>query len=292
MPEIWFPNLGIKIDKLSRTAFSIGSFNVYWYGLIIGLAIIAAVLLVLHEAKRSGQKPEDYIDFASFAIILSVIGARLYYVIFSWDMYKDNLLKIFAFREGGLAIYGGVLTGILCGIIFCKRRKINFFLMADTVLPSVLLGQVCGRWGNFINREAFGGYTDGLFAMRILKDQASYIPQSVLDNIINVNGTEYIQVQPTFLYESFLNLCLLIFLLILRKHKKFNGQIGTLYLIGYGTIRFIVESFRTDQLTIGQSGIAVSQIVSIILALCGIVLYIKLYKKSKTENLKGDNIEN
>lgn len=116
-------------------------------------------------------------------------------------MYKDDLLKIFAFREGGLAIYGGVLTGILCGIIFCKRRHINFFLLADTVLPSVLLGQVCGRWGNFINREAFGGYTDGFFAMRILKDQASYIPQSALDNIINVNGTEYIQVQPTFLYD-------------------------------------------------------------------------------------------
>lgn len=123
MPEIWFPNLGIKIDKLSRTAFSIGNFNIYWYGLIIGLAIIAAVLLVLHEAKRSGQKPDDYIDFASFAIILSVIGARLYYVIFSWDMYKDNLLKILTFREGGLAIYGGVLTGILCGIIFCKDVK-------------------------------------------------------------------------------------------------------------------------------------------------------------------------
>ena len=292
MPEIWFPNLGIKIYKLSRTAFSIGNFNIYWYGLIIGVAIIAAFMLVLHEAKRSGQKPEDYIDFASFAIILSVIGARLYYVIFSWDMYKDNLLKIFAFREGGLAIYGGVLTGILCGIVFCKKRHINFFLLADTVLPSVLLGQVCGRWGNFFNREAFGGYTDGLFAMRILKDQASYIPQSVLDKIVNVNGTEYIQVQPTFLYESFLNFCLLIFLLILRKHKKFNGQIGTLYLIGYGIIRFIVESFRTDQLTIGSTGIAVSQVVSIILTLCGIIFYIKLYNKSKTEKLKGDNIEN
>ena len=113
MPEIWFPNLGIKIDHLSRTAIKIGNFNIYWYGLIIGAAIILATLLVIHEAKRSGQRPEDYIDFASFAIVLSVIGARLYYVIFSWDMYKDNLIKIFAFREGGLAIYGGINGAIL-----------------------------------------------------------------------------------------------------------------------------------------------------------------------------------
>ena len=288
MPEIWFPNLGIKIDHLSRTAIKIGNFNIYWYGLIIGTAIILATLLVIHEAKRSGQRPEDYIDFASFAIVLSVIGARLYYVIFSWDMYKDNLIKIFAFREGGLAIYGGVLTGILCGIIFAKKRGINFFLLADTVLPSVLLGQVMGRWGNFFNREAFGGYTNGLFAMRILKEQASYLPQSALNNLITVNGTEYIQVHPTFLYESSLNLCLLVFLLILRKHKKFNGQIASLYMFGYGIIRFFVESLRTDQLQIGSTGIAVSQAVSAVLIIIGIIFYIKL-KKESLNSMKGDS---
>ena len=292
MPEIWFPNLGIKIEHLSRTAFKIGSFSIYWYGLIIGLSIIAAVLLVLHEAKRSGQNPEDYIDFASFAIILSVIGARLYFVVFSWDMYKDNLLKIFALREGGLAIYGGVLTGILCGIIFARKRGINFFQLADTVLPSVLQGQICGRWGNFINREAFGGFTDSLFAMRILADQASYIPQSALENMVIVNGAKYIQVHPTFLYESFLNLCLFIFLIILRKHKNFHGQIGSLYLIGYGIIRFFVESLRTDQLKIASTGIAVSQVVSAALVICGVIMYIKLSKKGKTDDMKGDNVEN
>ncbi len=288
MPEIWFPNLGIKIQHLSRTAFSIGDFNVYWYGLIIGFAIMAAVSVVIHEAEISGQKPEDYIDLAPFAIVLSVIGARLYYVIFSWDMYKDNIIKIFAFREGGLAIYGAVLTGILCGIIFAKKRKLDFFEMTDTVLMGVLLGQIIGRWGNFVNREAFGGYTDGLFAMRILKQQASYIPQSALDNIINISGVEYIQVQPTFLYESFLNLCLLIFILIIKRHKKFNGQIGMLYVIGYGFIRIFVESFRTDQLKIASTGIAVSQVVSAAFIILGIIIYIKLKNKKQ----RMDSIEN
>ncbi|MCI1931131.1 MAG: prolipoprotein diacylglyceryl transferase [Clostridia bacterium] len=280
MPEIWFPNIGIKIYHLSRVLFSIGNFNIYWYGAIIGIGIVLATLLVLHEAERSGQKKEDYIDLASFGIIASVIGARLYYVIFSWDNYKTDLLKIFAIREGGLAIYGGVLTGIVCGIIFSKRRKIPFWLVADTVLPSVLLGQILGRWGNFFNREAFGGYTNGLFAMRYLKNQVANIAPSVLAHVITVNGTEYIQVQPTFLYESFPNLCLFIFLIILRKHKKFDGQIGTLYMIGYGIIRFFVEGLRTDQLKLFDTGIAVSQVVSIVLIIVGIAFYIILMKRS------------
>jgi len=285
MPEIWFPNLGIKINHLSRVFLSIGSFDLYWYGLIIGVGIVLAVLLVLHEAKRSGQKPEDYIDLASFAIILSLIGARVYYVIFSWDNYKNDLLKIFAVREGGLAIYGGVITAIICGIIFSKRRKISFWLIADTVVPSILLGQILGRWGNFFNREAFGCYTNCIFAMRYLKDQVANIAPSVLEHIVTVNGTEYIQVHPTFLYESSLNLCLFIFLLILRRHKKFTGQIGTLYFIGYGLIRFFIEGLRTDQLIFMHTGVAVSQVVSAVLFFCGIIFYIVLKKLGKKEKV-------
>ncbi len=289
MPEIWFPYLGIKIDHLSRVAFTIFGYNIYWYGLIIGTAIVAAFALVLYEAKRSGQNQNDYIDFASFVIILSIIGARLYYVIFSWDYYKDNPLKIFAIHEGGLAIYGAIITGIICGLVFSKVKKLNFFLMFDTVIPSVLLGQICGRWGNFFNREAFGGYTDSLFAMRYLSEQVPNIPSSVAEHIININGASYIQVHPTFLYESSLNLCLFILLIILRKHKKFHGQIGALYLIGYGIIRFFVESLRTDQLLIGSMGIPVSQVVSAIIFAIGIVLYLRL---PKTPVNKGDSIEN
>lgn len=283
-PEVWFPNLGIKIKHMSRVAFSIFGFDVYWYGLIIGSAIMLGVLLMINEAKRTGQNPDEYLDFGIYVIILSIIGARLYYVIFLWKDYKDNLIKIFAVREGGLAIYGAVLTGIIFGAIYSRKKKKNFWLIADTVLPSVLLGQICGRWGNFFNREAFGGYTDGLFAMRYLKAQVmeSNISANIMSHIINVNGAEYIQVHPTFLYESLWNLALFIGLILLRKYgKKFNGQIGALYIIGYGSGRIWIEGLRTDQLILDSTGLAVSQLVSGILIIIGIAIYIWKMNKRK-----------
>lgn len=281
MPDVWFPNLGIWIDKLDRTAITIGGFSLYWYGIIIGVAILLAVLLVMYEVKRTGQNVDEYLDFATWAIILSIIGARVYYVVFSWDMYKDDPMKIFAIREGGLAIYGAVITGILCGIIYCKMKKKSFWLLADTVLPSLMLGQLIGRWGNFFNREAFGGYTDGLFAMRYKVDQVGNIAQSVMDKVVTVGGTEYIQVHPTFLYESTWNLCCLIILLILRKHKKFDGQIGSLYLVFYGLGRVWIEGLRTDQLLFWHTNIAVSQLLSAVLVAVGLIIYICRRNASK-----------
>jgi len=282
MPEIWFPNLGICIDKLNRTAVSIGGFNLYWYGIFIGIAIVCAVLLVMWEAKRTGQSIDEYLDFGTWAIILSIIGARAYYVIFSWDYYKTDLMKIFAFREGGLAIYGAVITGILCGAVYCFiLKKKDFWLMADTVLPSLLLGQAIGRWGNFFNREAFGGYTDGLFAMRYVLEQVGEVPQSVLDKMMTIGGVNYIQVHPTFLYESMWNFAVLIILLVLRKHKQFDGQIGALYLVGYGLGRVWIESLRTDQLLLWNTNIAVSQLLSVVLIAVGLILYIYRRNASK-----------
>ena len=273
--EVWFPNLGIKIENLSRQALSVFGFEIYWYGVIIGTAILLAWLLALYEAKRTNQNPEEYMDFGIAAIILSIIGARVYYVIFSWSDYKDNLIKIFAFREGGLAIYGAVLAGILSGIVYAKMKKKNVWLMADTVLPSLLLGQALGRWGNFFNREAFGGYTDGLFAMRYIKDQVHGVAASVLENTVIVEGIEYIQVHPTFLYESLWSIGLLIILIVIRvKYKKFDGQVGTLYAIGYGMGRLWIEGLRTDQLLIGSTNIAISQVVSVLMIIVGITLYL------------------
>lgn len=270
MPDVWFPNLGISIMHLDRVAFRLFGKEIYWYGVIIGAAVILATILALREAQRTNQNPEDYLDLAMWGMAFALIGARLYYVAFSWEDYKGDLLKIFAVREGGLAIYGGIIAGILTAMIFAKRRGLNFWQIADTAAPSVLLGQALGRWGNFFNKEAFGGYTDGLFAMRYLKDQVSNIPQSALERMVTVNGAEYIQVQPTFLYESLWSLAVLLMLCIFRRQKKFHGQIFGLYLLGYASGRVWIEGLRTDQLRIGQ--VAVSQALSAFLILLSFVI--------------------
>lgn len=282
MPEIWFPNLGIQIKELSNVAFSIFGIDVYWYGVIIGTGIILSLFLALYEAKRTNQNPENYMDFTMIAIVVCVICARLYYVIFSWDYYSQHLSEIFAIRNGGLAIYGGIIGGVLTAYFYTKAKKLNFWLFADTAAPSLLLGQIIGRWGNFFNREAFGGYTDGIFAMRYMKDQVSHISQSVLDKVVNINGVEYIQVQPTFLYESFWNLCVFIILMVLKRKKKFDGEIFGFYIIGYALGRVWIEGLRTDQLIIGSTGIPVSQLLSAFLIVAGIVIIYLRNKKTKT----------
>lgn len=279
MPEIWFPHLGIKIEHLSRVIFQIFGYDVYWYGVIIGSGVLLALALAVHEAKRTQQNPENYVDIALFGVIFSVIGARLYYVIFSWEFYVNEPLKIFALREGGLAIYGGIIAGIITVIVYTKVKNLNFWLVADTAAPSLLLGQIIGRWGNFFNREAFGGYTDNIFAMRYLKEQVHNIAPSVLEKVITVNGIEYIQVHPTFLYESMWNMGVFVLLFIMKKRKKFNGEIFGLYLLGYACGRVWIEGLRTDQLKIAN--FAVSQLLSAVLIVGAIVLLWYRNKKSK-----------
>ena len=275
MPDIWFPNLGIEIEKLSRVAFSVLGKDVYWYGIFIGLGVIFGVVFAMLEAKRTKQDPDLYVDFVIYALIFAIIGARLYYVAFSWDYYSANPAKIFALREGGLAIYGGIIGAVLTAIVYCKKKKVDFWLLADTACPSIAFGQMMGRWGNFFNREAFGGFTDGPFAMRLRLDQVrpGDVSQQVLDNLMNFGGVDYIQVHPTFLYESMWNLCLFLLLVLYRPKKKFAGQIFGLYFLGYALGRVWIEGLRTDQLMIG--GFAVSQLLSagIIVASVGFLLW-------------------
>ncbi|MBE5837561.1 prolipoprotein diacylglyceryl transferase [Butyrivibrio sp.] len=264
--DIAFPHLNIYLENVPKS-FTVFGFSIALYGVIIGLGFFLALILISKIAGATGQNPDTYWDVATFVIVFSIIGARIYYVFFAWDYYKDNPISVFNIRNGGLAIYGGVIAGFLTAFIYCRIKKVNFFLLTDTIMPGLLLGQVMGRWGNFTNREAFGEYTDNLFAMRLPVEAVRSGEITELMKAHMVEGTNYIQVSPTFLYESMWNLCLLIIILLYIKHKKFDGEIVLLYLGGYGLGRFWIEGLRTDQLIMHTTGLPVSQM----LAMCLVV---------------------
>ena len=281
---IRFPNLNIVLEHVG-SEINIGGFSIKFYGIIIAIGFIAGLFVAMREAKRTGQNPEDYLDYMLWMVIPVIIGARLYYVIFSWDAYKNNLWDIFAIRQGGLAIYGGVIAGVLVLIIFCKIRGNSFFLMADTAVMGLLIGQIMGRWGNFFNREAFGGYSNGLLAMQIPVADASYTTPDLLDKMVTIGGIQYIQVQPTFLYEALWNLGVLLIIFLWRKKKKFDGELLCLYMAGYGAGRCWIESMRTDQLLIGSTDIPVSQVLAGILCIVGVAVIIIQRRKYKNTGL-------
>lgn len=284
MFEAWFPYLGLKIETLNKVAFNIFGFEVYWYGILIALGVILGLFTVQKIAKQTGQNPEIYVEAIIYCIIFGLIFARVYYVIFSWEYFKNHLNEVFYIRNGGIAIYGGIIGGLISSYIYTKVKKINFFEFTDTAVVGLLIGQIIGRFGNFINREAFGGYTDSIFAMRYLKDQVGHLTQDVLDNVINIDGIEYIQVHPTFIYEAFWNLISLIIILIYNKNKKFKGEVTALYCTFYGIGRFLIESLRTDSLIIYSTNIRISQLISLILVIISVTFtIIKRHKlKSKT----------
>ena len=261
--EINFPNLGIYLDHVGKN-ISIFGFSIAYYGIVIVTGMMIAIWIAQREAKRTGQNPEQYLDLAMIGIAAGILGARIYYVIFAWDYYKDDLLSIFHFRQGGLAIYGGIIGACIAVVIYSRKKKQNFGLLMDTASMSIVFGQIMGRWGNFFNREAFGDYTNNLFAMQLPVSavRANEITQKMWDHVVTVNGVEYIQVHPTFLYESLWNVGVLLFLFWFRKRKKFNGEVFLMYLIGYGLGRIWIEGLRTDQLLLPVVGLPVSQLLS------------------------------
>ena len=261
--EINFPNLGIYLDHVGKN-ISIFGFSIAYYGIVIVTGMMIAIWIAQREAKRTGQNPEQYLDLAMIGIAAGILGARIYYVIFAWDYYKDDLLSIFNIRQGGLAIYGGIIGACIAVVIYSRKKKQNFSLLMDTASMSIVFGQIMGRWGNFFNREAFGDYTNNLFAMQLPVSavRANEITQKMWDHVVTVNGVEYIQVHPTFLYESLWNVGVLLFLFWFRKRKKFNGEVLLMYLIGYGLGRIWIEGLRTDQLLLPVVGLPVSQLLS------------------------------
>lgn len=292
--NIEFPNIGISLYNV-QSGVTVFGFRIAFYGAIIALGMVLGYLVAEWQARRTGQDADMYLDFAIIAIPVSVICARIYYVIFSWDMYKDNLLEIFNVRNGGLAIYGGVIGAIATAFIFCKIRNVNFGLLADTGCLGLITGQIIGRWGNFFNCEAFGGYAgNSLLAMKIpwsvAKQNMSLADALEMSKYVQ-DGT--ILVHPTFLYESLWNLALLIILIFYSKHKKFDGEIILLYLAGYGIGRFWIESMRTDQLLLPGIGIPASMALSAVLVVASLALIFvqrRKLKKSKNETVKSESI--
>ncbi len=287
--DIAFPNLGIYLKNIPKF-FSIFGFKIALYSIFIGLGVMSGLFMAVHTAKKEKADPEIVWDFFIYELVFSIIGARIYYVIFFWDLYKDNLIQIFNLRSGGLAIYGAVIAAFTTLYIFCRIKKQRFLQFADICMPGLILGQAIGRWGNFTNREVFGEYTNNLLAMRLPIDsvRAWDISANIAAHI--AEGTNYIQVHPTFLYESLWNLAILCILILYRSHKKFDGEICLLYLGGYGLGRFWIEGIRTDQLYIMGTHIPVSQVIAMICVIASVAADIAVRSRMKKKaSAAGDN---
>lgn len=242
---------------MNPIAFNLFGIPIRWYGILISTAMLIGAILALREGKRVNIDEDYLLDIFLVTIPSAIIGARLYYVIFEWANYKDNLIKIFDIRGGGLAIHGGVLGAVIAGSIYAKKKNISFFKIADICAPSIILGQAIGRWGNFINQEAHGGPVSSEFI--------SHFPEFIQKQML-IEGTYY---HPTFLYESIWNLIVFIFLIIYRRKNKHNGYVFLLYTILYSIGRYFIEGLRTDSLMMGS--LRTAQVVSILLIVLSII---------------------
>ena len=282
--SIDFPNLGIHLPYVIKS-FSVFGYEIALYGITMALGILAGLYVAMWMAKKTGQNPDDYVNIALLGIVLGLLGARTYYVVFSWDYYKDHLNEILDFRGGGLALYGSLIGAVLAVLIYCGVKKLKIPLILDTACLGMVTGQVVGRWGNFFNREAFGEYTNNLLAMRLPLDavRATEVTEQMREHAQVIDGVTYIQVHPTFLYESLWNLAVLIVLVFITlKHlKRFHGEIFLGYLMLYGIGRFWIEGLRTDQLRFWGTQIAVSQVLAAILAVCSAVLILLFRSRHK-----------
>lgn len=297
MTYVSFPGLGIEPFHMDRIAFSLFGIDVNWYGLIITCGMILAVLYALWHAKHEGVKSDDIIDLALALIFCGVLGARLYYVIMEFDQYLvtdgtfwknvgGTLYNIIAIWNGGLAIYGGIIAGFLAALVVARAKRIPFPVIADIAGPAVMVGQIIGRWGNFVNVEAYGAETTLPWRMGVLysfNDGVSFVSEKF--------------VHPTFLYESLWNLVGLILITCLYKKKKFHGQMFLTYMTWYGFGRMLIEGLRADSLYVGS--IRISQLVGFVTFVVGAVLltvHLRRVKKTSVNNMdeemKKSEVEN
>lgn len=260
MNLVKFPGLNINL-KVPQIAFSVFGIEVYMYAICIVIGIIVAAILCNISKEKFENKFENILDIGIFSLFFGIIGARIYFIIFNLEYYLNNIKEVFNFRDGGLAIYGGLITGILTAIIICKIKKIDIWNVLDYVIPFVALAQAIGRWGNFFNVEAYGYETDIFLRMGIFTSDG------------------YIEVHPTFLYESICTILIFFILRKLQKNRKFKGEIFLLYCILYSGIRFFIEGLRIDSLMFYN--FRISQILSIIIFLISIIMFYLTKKLSK-----------
>lgn len=274
MGAITFPNLGISVNP-SRVAFNVLGKDIYWYGIIIAAGFLLAVIYAMRRAPSFGLTEDNILDMLFVAVPLAIVCARLYYCIFYWDLYRDNPIAILYVWEGGLAIYGGVIGAVIGVAIFCRVKKLPIGPLLDVGSLGLLIGQMIGRWGNFMNREAHGAVTDGFFKMGIA-DAAG-------------NVTYY---QPTFLYESVWNLVGFVALHFYSKRRKFDGEVFLLYLAWYGLGRAWIEGLRTDSLYLFNTGIRVSQLLAALscVASIAVLVYVRVVRKPQPEKLYVNRI--
>ena len=277
-----FPALGLDFD-INRVAFNIPFLNqpVYWYGILIAAGILLGIVYFFKRIKAFGIDPDRSFDVLLWGILFSVAGARLYYVIFSWSEYKDNPISVFYIRNGGLAIYGAIITAVISGFILCKIRKVRFLPFIDLVAGSLFLGQAVGRWGNFTNVEAFGSNTTAPWGMTSRSISAYLMANAEALTAIGVKIDPSTPVHPTFLYESLWCLAGFAFIAWFTNRRRFDGQLILIYLGWYGLGRFFIEGLRTDSLLLGA--IRVSQLFAMLCFIASAAIMIYVLSKIKRE---------
>ncbi len=276
--QIAFPGLGIDAVTVKSEAFSVFGISIAWYGLIIAFGMILAIIFGLSQMKKFGINPDRATDVIIFGIIGGVVGARAYYVLMNWDYYSQDIKTVFQTRNGGLAIYGGIIGALVTGLIVCRVRRVKILPMFDVTSMGFLIGQGIGRWGNFFNHEAFGSNTDLPWGMTSGRIQ-EWIMENAEFGSVNASLTPERAVHPCFLYESLWCLLGFVVLFLVSKKRKFDGQIFLTYILWYGAGRSVIEGLRTDSLMVGN--IRISQLLAVLSSITALILLFVITSKVK-----------
>lgn len=279
-----FPNLGIHLENVGRQ-ISVFGFDITYFGLSIGVAILIGMFITMWQADRTGQDIEEYLMLFIYLIVFGVLGARIYYVIFGISEFHGNYLGILNPLAGGYAFQGALIAGVITVTVYCRNGRLLTWKVLDTFVPALLIGQILGRMGNFFNREAFGGYTDGLFAMQLPVDavRAADVTEKMRQHMERIDGIDMIQVHPTFLYEIIWCLVILAVVLIYQRFEVYKGEVFLIYVTGYGIGCFAIEMLRTDSLVIPLIHVSIAQIIAVLSVMASVWLLYVNYKSRSQE---------